>query len=209
MLWKSLLSFRPEAWHWVEDGESALWHVVDVSRGVDPAWTARLGGARRVRGIALARQWLDIPAPVWTFFKVPLVAEEVHRWLEAELRFVAPPAAADLAAAPAGKGIEGESAWLGQRLKLTRWPDVGRYGEDSIALTVACSMMLRDWTPYEELIQITPSRFSLLALLAEARQRGILQAAADKRPAIAPAPLPTAEEEGRWGLLKRIWKRFQ
>lgn len=211
MLWKSLLSFRQEPWHWVEDGESALWHVVDVSRGVDPAWTARLGGRRQVRGIALARQWLDIPAPVWTFFKVPLVTEDVHRWLEAELRGATFAQAQQAGQARLAK--PGEDAWSGRRLKLSRWPDVGRYGENSIALTVACSLMLRDWTPYEELIRVIPAQTPLLALLADASQRGILQVTAETQSAIpAPATPPVthgAEDEGRWGLLKRIWKRFQ
>lgn len=206
MLWKSLLSFRAEPWHWVEDGESALWHVVDVSRGVDSAWTERLSGQRRIRGIALARQWLEIPAPVWTFFKVPLVTEDVHRWLDSELRVPSSPPAPPPPSRPAAGGA---NPWLNKRLKLTRWPDVGRYGEDSISLTVACSMMLRDWTPYEELIQIISARTSLQTLLIDATQRGILQVAPEALPEMQAAATPGTEEEGRWGLLKRIWKRFQ
>lgn len=207
ILWKSLLSFRSEPWHWVEDSEQAHWHVVDVSRGVDPAWSEQLGGPRRIRGIALARQWLDLPSPAWTFFKVPLVPEDVHRWLNSELRLIGPNAFPEIP--PSRPAPDPENPWKQQRLRLSRWPDVRRYGEDSISLTLACSMMLRDWTPYEQLIEVVPSSPPLLALLAEASQRGILQSA----PNVA-VPLPVAsgavvEEDNRWGLLKRIWNRFK
>lgn len=203
ILWKSLLGFRSEPWHWVDNSELASWHIVDVSRGVDPAWTGRLGGPHRIRGIGLARQWLDIPDHAWTFFKVPLQMEDVHRWLDGILRN-APSAPLT---APEATG----TSWQGQRLRLVRWPNVSRYDSDSIGLTLACSMMLRDWTPYEQLLEVVPAQETLHAMLAEAWQRGILQSAAEAPPAI-PAPtvaVASPEEEGRGGLLKRIWNRFK
>lgn len=209
VLWKSMLAFRGEPWHWVDHLEQAHWYVVDVSRGVQPAWTEQLAKRHGVKGIALARHWIDLPAPCWTFFKVPLSPEQVLVWLEQEIsrqrRLHAPLMLAALVPPTRPR-------WEASELRLTRWPDVTRYGDGSIGLTVACSVLLRDWTAYEDILPLVPDLPSLHAMLSDAQRRGFLLVADKKahdpaRPA-ASAPPVAAIEDGRWSLLKRIWKRF-
>ncbi|MEY4754556.1 MAG: hypothetical protein RJA44_2231 [Pseudomonadota bacterium] len=236
MLWKSMLAFRGEPWHWVDRLDAAHWYVVDVSRGVAPQWTEMLRSQEgRVRGIALARQWTDVPAPCWTFFKVPLRHDRVLHWLDQEMRRqerlqqiqadatpTVPrrpepaPAVAAVASAPAPLLPARERAplhprWEDSDLRLTRWPDVTRYGAGSIDLIVACGMMLRNWTPYTTVAATVQDARQLEAMLTDASRRGFLQIA-DRSATTSPGRLQPevggAAEDGRWGLLKRLWKRF-
>lgn len=194
MLWKSLLGFRPEPWHWVDELDSARWYVVDVARGVAPELTAELdrqASQRGVRGVALARQWTDLPAPCWTFFKVPLQLAGVSRWLDqihpvgpvlttGKLDRAAHVQAANssfgaLPAREAGPDAAVAISWQGQLLRLTRWPDVNRYGDGSMELTIACARLLREWAPYEALIASVHNQLALRSLLTDAHLNGSLR----------------------------------
>ncbi len=193
-LWKSLLGFRPEPWHWVDELDAARWYVVDVARGVAPELTDELdrqASRRGVRGVALARQWTDLPAPCWTFFKVPLQLAGVSRWLD-QIHPVGPvlttgklDRAAHVQAAnssfggmpaqAAGPGAAISISWQGQLLRLTRWPDVNRYGDGSMELTIACARLLREWSPYEALIASVHNQLALRSLLTDAHLNGSLR----------------------------------
>jgi hypothetical protein len=194
MLWKSLLGFRPEPWHWVDELDSARWYVVDVARGVAPELTAELdrqAAERGVRGIALARQWTDLPAPCWTFFKVPLQLAGVSRWLDqihpvgqmlatGKLDRAAHVQAANssfggLPARPAGPDASIAISWQGQLLRLTRWPDVNRYSDGSMELTIACARLLREWAPYEAVVASVHNQLALRSLLTDAQLNGSLR----------------------------------
>jgi hypothetical protein len=205
MLWKSMLAFRGEPWHWVDEPEQARWFVVDVARGVEPGWTAALSRQRGVKGIALARQWIDLPAPCWTFFKVPLRPDGVLIWIDQEM-----------GRRPQHVHVPGREAlpgWQSAELRLTRWPDVTRYGDGAIDLTVVCGLLLRNWTRYEDITHLVQDKALLDHMLADAQHRGHLLVAYGNRhmaaavTAAAVAPQPPVED-GRWSLLKRIWKRF-
>ncbi|MEY2688488.1 MAG: hypothetical protein RL375_2686 [Pseudomonadota bacterium] len=194
MLWKSLLGFRPEPWHWVDELDSARWYVVDVARGVAPELTAELdrqASQRGVRGVALARQWTDLPAPCWTFFKVPLQLAGVSRWLD-QIHPVGPvlttgrlDRAAHVQAAnssfggmparPAGTDAAITISWQGQLLRLTRWPDVNRYANGSMELTIACARLLREWVPYEVIVASVHNQLALRSLLSDAQLNGSLR----------------------------------
>jgi hypothetical protein len=205
ILWKSMLGFRPENWHWVDDISQARWYVVDVARGVSPDWTRTLIDRRsHVRGIALARQWTDVPAPCWTFFKVPLQHEHLSRWLDqlhpqrarragsqsasrhegggASLHTLTPGRLAPGERSAAGLAQRGGSAqpvhisWQGQLLRLTRWPDVNRYAADgSMELTIACARLLREWAPYDTVITGVSNQRALRSLLNDAQLNGTLR----------------------------------
>jgi hypothetical protein len=226
ILWKSLLSFRGEPWHWVNEPGAAHWHIIDMSRGVAPEWTAAVQSNAAVHGIALARQWTDLPAPCWTFFRVPLQHESVTRWLDQLVGRAA-------GAAVAANDASGER-WSGLALRLSRWPDVNRYGNASVELAVACGRLLRGWTPYPMLVDGLRDRQALHRLLHDAQLKGWLDSVPAPLPesgpvlhstrsevptlhdvighaqspgrAAAPAPAPT--ESRRWSLLRRLWQRY-
>lgn len=236
ILWKSLLSFRGEPWHWVDEPAAARWHVIDVARGVAPEWTLAVQRDASVHGIALARQWIDLPAPCWTFFRVPLQHQNVTRWLD---QLVGRSASAAVAANDAS----GER-WLGQALRLSRWPDVNRYGNASVELAVACGRLLRGWTPYPLLVDGLRDPQALHRLLHDAQLKGWLDSVPASLPATTPATIPASlpihpehpelpvlrevvgsvrgtaatgpallstpapADSRRWSLLRRLWQRY-
>lgn len=232
ILWKSLLSFRGEPWHWVNESEAARWFIVDVVRGVAPDLTAAIERDGQLHGIALARNWIDLPAPCWTFFRVPLQHDSVTRWLD---QLVGRAPGATLPADDASS-----ERWSGQALRLHRWPDVNRYGNASVELAVACGRLLRGWTPYPLLVHGLRDTQALHRLLHDAQLRGwldsvpaelqtqagpsapvdlsalpVLNERVDIVPGLprppapaAPPPAPQASESRRWGLLRRLWQRY-
>ena len=211
-LWKSMLAFRAEPWHWVDDAALARWHVVDVARGVRSEWTERLGARPGIKGIALARHWIDLPAPCWTFFKVPLHSERVLIWLDQEVNRQRHLRQAHAEAVPPVPAPAEPPNWASCELRLTRWPDVTRYSDGSLDLTVACGMLLRNWVSYEAILATVRDQRSFNAMLADAQRRSFLQVAprtADKAAApVFPSHAANDSDATRWGLLKRIWKRF-
>lgn len=162
-----MLSLRHERWVWHMEPTHASWWVVDGTRESLPELTVALHQAKvhaPLWGVLLAPDWSSVKDPVWTFFKVPLQFNQVYRWLDA----CHPQSAAPV------------NPFAGQRLKLRRWPNMSRYGNDthiadSMQLTVACARLLREPVDYDEARTLVHDTTVLDTLLRDALQDGILE----------------------------------
>jgi hypothetical protein len=191
---RALLDVRSEPWHWVEHADDAQWIVVEARRGVSRDWTRRVQSGTQV-GIALAPRWSDVPDPAWRYLPLPLHPSSAIRWIETQLSFPSD-RASDSATAPA--------RWEGQQLKLSSWPNLARYGEASMSLTIACGQMLRGPIRYENLRVPERDLPALQQLLHDAFAQGRLHTQMDTDGGSA-----SIEPVGAgWGLLQRIARRM-
>jgi len=192
---RALLDVRSEPWHWVEHAEEAQWIVVEATRGISADWTRRVQSGAQV-GIALAPRWSDVPDPAWRYLPLPLHPSTAIRWIETQLSFPSD-RVSDAGPAPV--------RWEGQQLKLSSWPNLARYGEASMSLTIACGQMLRGPVRFESLRVPERDRPALNQLLQDAFAQGRLITLAGGSSGKA----ATVEPAGtRWNLLQRIARRM-
>ena len=206
---KALLGLRPnELWTWHSEAQSASLWVVDGSGAAMPELTQALH-ERKAKGPAyaalLAQDWSLVKDPVWTFFKTPLRVGHVYRWIDTVLPQL-----------PGGAPVA--SSWAGQRLRLKRWPNMSSFTSgasmaDSMALTVACANMLKDWVPYEEVAALLGDTHLLDVLLLQAQEDGMLEfSAVPPEPVVVrhsqPAPA-TPQDQSTWSLVKRLIQKFK
>ena len=206
---KALLGLRPnELWTWHDEAQSASLWVVDGSGAAMPELTQALH-ERKAKGPAyaalLAQDWSSVKDPIWTFIKIPLRVSHVYRWIDSVLPQL-----------PGGKQVD--NSWTGQRLRLKRWPNMSSFTSgasmaDSMALTVACANMLKDWAPYEEVSALLSDPSLLDALLLQALEDGMLEfSAVPLEPVVVrhPQPAPaTPENQSTWSLVKRLIQKFK
>lgn len=211
---KVMLGLRSEHWVWCNDAHDASWWVIDGTRSDCDALTAALHLERlaspSLRAAMLAPDWSAVRDPVWTFFKVPLQANQIFSWIDASRpkRPRLPPSLA------------------GMRFKLLRWPNMARYARlvsmsESMKLTLACSRLLKDWASYEEVQGMVTVPSALDVVLRDAYEAGLLEHAAAEPVAASPFSfnwfaMPQAvgtesantPEYGPWSLVKRLLQKF-
>lgn len=206
---KALLGLRPnELWTWHDEAQSASLWVVDGSGAAMPELTQALH-ERKAKGSAyaalLAQDWSSVKDPIWTFIKIPLRVSHVYHWIDSVLPQL-----------PGGGQVV--SSWTGQRLRLKRWPNMSSFTSgasmaDSMALTVACANMLKDWVPYEEVSAMLGDANLLDVLLLQTMEDGVLEfGAVPLEPVLVrnPQPAPAAPQDQRtWSLVKRLIQKFK
>jgi hypothetical protein len=205
------LRLQSSAWDWAGDApEQAPWWVIDSSCDVDlHGLASRYDQLQRKPQVAfLAVQMAQLPRAAWAFFKPPVISGLVFNWIRAsrldERPAAHPPAALAMAAAPWRQGL----------LRLKKWPNVARYG-DQLHLTVACSRLLVAPATYAEMLEWKVPIPLLDRMLQDTLEHGQLEiAAAPVEPAAAApkesgaAPLTHPADAARWDLVKRLIKKF-
>jgi len=211
---KVLLGLRSEHWVWCNDAHDASWWVVDGMRSDCHQITAALHlehlASPSLRAAMLAPDWSVVKDPIWTFFKVPLQANQVFNWIDAS-RPKRPRLPASLA---------------GIRFKLLRWPNMARYARlvsmsESMKLTLACSRLLKDWASYEEVLGMVTVPSALDVVLRDAHEAGLLEQAVIETatpsslglnwltmPQAVAAESANAPDYGPWSLVKRLLQKF-
>lgn len=200
LAFKAALNLRSERWVWCNDRQQASWWIIDGALGVSQDWTADLHKEKdgsKTHGALLARDWISVGDPVWTFLKLPLQVSIVYRWLDAGLLQYPEP----------------QLALSGQLLKLKRWPNMSRYSSaGSLAggmnLTVACASLLKDWVTYEEAVAIADDKAALDMLLSDARRDCILEVASPVSASTSKKP-SKVEDTKTWSLVKRLINKFK
>lgn len=211
---KAALRLRNERWQWCERPEEASFWIVDAQSRQFSELTAQLKHTQThdtVFAAVLAAEWSVLRDPVWTFLKVPLQAKIVYQWMDACLQ----------------KSPHTTPTWIGQPIKLKRWPNVSKYtgtrAATSVQITALCGRLLADWVRYEDLVCDIAEVAVLDQLLADAQARGILEYATAHATAHATPPQPssphpmsaspsaassTAAADGAWGLIKRLIRKL-
>lgn len=203
---KAALSLRSERWQWCDHPEEASFWIVDAQFPLLTELTEQLKQAKQqgpVFAAILATEWSVLRDPVWTFLKVPLQVKVVYQWIDACLQKNPTPTP------------DVRAPWLGQQLKLKRWPNMSQYAGDTPAIgmqmTAACAKLLADWVRYEDLCHEVSDPSLLDRLLNDAQQRGILEcgivgAVAPKSDSSLTHRSPP--QDGAWSLIKRLIRKF-
>lgn len=194
---KVTLGLRPEPWTWYQEASQASWWVTDGTRGVSAELSEALRQAQKkalTHGLVLAPDWSAVKDPVWAFFKVPVQASVIYRWIDTCLQKF--PSSSDLS---------------GQQLRLRQWPNLSLYTTNgnraaSVKLTLACSQLLKDWMRYEDFLAICPDAAATDALLADALRDGILNLTAATP--LSTASAVAAPDVRGWALVKKLIGKF-
>lgn len=200
LAFKAVLSLRSERWVWCNDRQQASWWIIDGALGASQDWTSDLREQKdgsKTHGALLARDWISVGDPVWTFLKLPLQVSIVYRWLDACLLQYPEP----------------QLALSGQRFKLKRWPNMSRYSSagnlaGGMNLTLACASLLKDWVTYEEAVAIANDKAALDMLLSDAQRDGILEAASPVSASTGKKP-SKVEDTKAWSLVRRLINKFK
>jgi hypothetical protein len=204
---KAALGLRPERWQWCDRPEEASFWIVDAQYPVLAELTEQLKQAKQqdpVFAALLATEWSVLRDPVWTFLKVPLQVKVVYQWIDGCLQ------------KNSAHATVLEPPWLGQQLKLKRWPNMSQYAGDTPAsgmqITAVCAKLLADWVRYEDLSHDVSDLALLDQLLRDAHQRGILEftrvSSASQKTASSSISSSSLEHEGKWSLIKRLIRKF-
>jgi hypothetical protein len=208
---KSLLGFRSENWHWCESQHEAQWWLVDASYPIEAKWTLHLRHHAQTRGIILAQSFTESPDPIWQFVKTPLNVGRINAWLNQLVQTTispTPPALTPMEVLPLLSNLE---------CRLSRWPNLTRYGELAIKLTPICEQWLRDWHTAERVVikagsNITQSDEFWQLFLQDVQAEGILQTRLTikgLKPHIhSPTALTEPTQLNPKSLLQRLWERF-
>lgn len=209
MAFKSLLSLHTSLWKWQTEAESARWWVVDGTCDDLHLHSQALQREKKmglVYGALLGKEWSAVENPMWTFFKVPLQANQILQWVDGR----------------ASVGIPISTSFAGQRVRLKRWPNISNYGRSAstaerIRIAETCGRLLMQWVSYEELMGNASDPATMELLLHDAMGHGILSVESNRHSAALLCPqsakqqplAPPRDQRSGWSLVRRLIQKFK
>lgn len=204
MLYRSAMILRQEKWQYVQHKQDAKWWVVYAPTKAIEQEIMALYKQQSVKPIMviLKDEGRSEYHPSWAVLRMPLNYVTFFKWLD-ELagqlsngELSSGELSTELNAEPQNmpsdvddsKNFEQES-WYSEPFRLSRWPNVARFGDD-MKVVLFCSKMLRGFCTREQLVALGMDNQQFVSLLSTADAAGTVVYRTHKDFATAPKSAP-------------------
>lgn len=202
---RSVLKLRQEAWEFVDRPESANFWVVDGTEDYDEqSLISAFNHSSKdpLKVMFLAESDGYTPHSQWHHVELPLNASKLFDFFERHLKdFGQADVQTEESVSIQNTQYAMEPNWRTSAFKLTRWPNIAKYGSDA-HLPLTCSNLLRGYNDFNTALSWGLPKRILEQILVDAENDGIILF--DTSQVASQAHVSSPE----LGLFQRFMRRF-